>query len=249
MNWSFQLYSARNTSLAQSLATVSDAGYTSVEAYRDNFVDSDAFKRALDEHQLLVPSMHINIEPLRNEVEKCMQQAKDFGSKHIVCPYLLPAERPIDSKGWSELVSELADHASRWQDAGFTFAWHNHDFEFIALPDGAIPMQLILDNAPELHWEIDVAWIVRANADPLPWINNYGSRISAVHLKDVAPDGECVDEDGWADLGYGVVPWASVMPELAKTPATLYAMEHDNPSDLKRFATRSIASANTLIST
>lgn len=247
MNWSFQLYSARNTALVQTLAIVSEAGYSSVEAYRDNFIDADSFKRGLDEHQLLVPSMHINLGPLRDDADLCMRRARDFGSTHIVCPYLEPANRPIDSKGWSVLIAELSDHAKRWQDAGFTFAWHNHDFEFIALADGAIPMQLILDNAPQLQWEIDVAWIVRAGADPLPWIENHAARISAVHLKDIASAGECADEDGWADLGFGVVPWSSIMPRLVQTSAAIYAMEHDNPSDLHRFATRSIATANSLI--
>ncbi len=247
MNWTFQLYSARNTPLAQALTIVSEAGYTSVEAYRDNFVDADSFKRELDKHQLLVPSMHINIGPLRDQTDLSMQRAREFGSTHIVCPYLEPSDRPVDAAGWSELIAELSDHAKRWQDAGFTFAWHNHDFEFVALADGAIPMQLLLENAPSIHWEIDVAWIVRAGADPLPWIDEHASRISAVHLKDIAAQGECADEDGWADLGHGVVPWSSIMPKLAQTPTTLYAMEHDNPSDLRRFATRSIATANALI--
>ena len=135
MNWSFQLYSARNTALTQTLAIVSEAGYSGVEAYRDNFIDPDLFKRALDAYELLVPSMHINLGPLRDEADMCMRRARDFGSTHIVCPYLEPAERPIDFAGWSVLIAELSDHAKRWQDAGFTFAWHNHDFEFAALAD------------------------------------------------------------------------------------------------------------------
>lgn len=247
MNWSFQLYSSRNTDLAQALSIVSKAGYSSVEAYRDNFINADLFKRLLDEHQLLLPSMHINLGPLREEAESSMQRARDFGSLHIVCPFLEPENRPTDSAGWSLLIAEVSEIAKRWQDAGFTFAWHNHDFEFVALADGAIPMQLLLDGAPELNWEIDVAWIVRAGADPIPWIDAHASRISAVHLKDIAPSGECKDEDGWADLGFGVVPWSSAMPKLLKTPASIYAMEHDNPSDLVRFATRSIATANALL--
>jgi sugar phosphate isomerase/epimerase len=106
-------------------------------------------------------------------------------------------------------------------------------------------MNVLLDSAPNVHWEIDIAWIVRADADPLPWVEQYLDRISAVHMKDLAPAGECADEDGWADVGYGVIDWASLLPGLQQTPARLYAMEHDNPSDLQRFARRSIERANT----
>ncbi len=37
MNLSFQLYSARNTPLPDALDSVVNAGFSSVEAYRDNF--------------------------------------------------------------------------------------------------------------------------------------------------------------------------------------------------------------------
>jgi sugar phosphate isomerase/epimerase len=175
-----------------------------------------------------------------------MQLARDFGSTHIVCPYLDVDERPTDAPGWTALGAELSGHAQRWRDAGFEFAWHNHDFEFHALPDGAVPMQLLLEQAPELQWEVDAAWIVRGGAEPQHWIRDYASRISAVHLKDIAPEGECQDEDGWADFGHGVVPWETLMPLLSQTSAHIHAVEHDNPSDLRRFATRAIAAANRL---
>jgi len=244
MNMNFQLFSARNTEIGDALQIVADAGYSGVEAYRDNFVDAAAFRSNLDKHGLKVPSMHINLDPLRTDAAAMMQRARDFGSQHIVCPFLAVEDRPADSKGWQTLIAELSDHAKRWADAGFTFAWHNHDFEFVALPDGALPMQLILENAKELQWEIDVAWIARADADPMPWIQDHLSRISAVHLKDIAAAGECTDEDGWADFGHGVVAWNAIMPAVAKSSATVYAVEHDNPSDLNRFATRAFATAS-----
>jgi sugar phosphate isomerase/epimerase len=246
MNWLFQLFSARHTALTESLRIVAEAGYVGVESFRDNFNDPEELKQGLDLYGLQMPSMHINLDPLRQQPEECLRRAREFGVQHIVCPYLEEPDRPTDSSGWVTLAAELSDLAKRWQDAGFTFAWHNHDFEFNKLQDGATPMQLILETATELHWEIDIAWIVKAGVNPANWIEQNASRISAVHMKDIAISGECEDEDGWADLGHGIVPWTSLMPLLNKTPAALYIMEHDNPSDLQRFATRSITSAAAL---
>ena len=45
-----------------------------------------------------------------------------------------------------------------------------------------------------------MAWIVRGGADPFEWIKRYADRIASVHIKDIAPAGECEDEDGWADV-------------------------------------------------
>ncbi|MGA1137307.1 MAG: hypothetical protein ACO30K_13910 [bacterium] len=53
------------------------------------------------------------------------------------------------------------------------------------------------------------------------------------------------DEDGWADVGHGVIDWPSLYGQLQKTPATWYVMEHDKPNDVARFARRSLATVQT----
>jgi len=125
---------------------------------------------------------------------------------------------------------------------GKTFAWHNHDFEFDVLSDGSVPMQVLLEHAPEIHWELDIGWIQRAGESPATWLQQHAKRVSAIHLKDVAATGECLDEDGWADVGHGTVDWQSLLVEMKKSNANVFAVEHDNPSDLNRFAKNSFES-------
>ena len=69
----------------------------------------------------------------------------------------------------------------------------------------------MLDAAPGIGWEMDVAWVIRGGADPLKWIAEYGPRITAVHVKDIAPAGQNANEDGWADVGHGTVDWAGLI--------------------------------------
>jgi sugar phosphate isomerase/epimerase len=89
---------------------------------------------------------------------------------------------------------------------------------------------------------MDVAWVVRGGQDPLAWIKKYGSRINAVHVKDIAPAGEALNEDGWADVGHGTMDWQALATAIkAGTNARYWVMEHDNPSDVDRFASRSLA--------
>ena len=57
MDWSFQLYSARNTEIGEALKIISDVGFTSVEAYGDNFVDADGF-RAVSYTHLTLPTIY-----------------------------------------------------------------------------------------------------------------------------------------------------------------------------------------------
>jgi sugar phosphate isomerase/epimerase len=108
-------------------------------------------------------------------------------------------------------------------------------------------MNILLDGAPDIDWEMDVAWVMRAEQDPMEWAEKYGSRITALHVKDLAPKGEAQDEDGWADVGHGTMNWRALLPRLkSNTAAAHLVMEHDNPSDLERFVSRSIQSVTGL---
>ena len=109
-----------------------------------------------------------------------------------------------------------------------------------------MPQDLIFEGGPDLEWEIDVAWVVRGGADPAAWITKYAPRITAAHLKDIALAGQNANEDGWADLGEGVVDWTGLMPLLRTTPCQIFILEHDNPSDHARFARRSLLAAKGL---
>ncbi|ODT05857.1 MAG: xylose isomerase [Mesorhizobium sp. SCN 65-20] len=244
MNWSFQLYSARNFQpWDKVLKVLAGLGYKEVEGYGGVYDDPSAFRALLDENGLAMPSGHFGIDLLEQDFGKAAGIANTLGIKLIACPWLEPAQRPTDAESWRAFGRRLAVVGARVRDAGFDFAWHNHDFEFAAV-GGQVPQRLILEAAPDIGWEMDVAWVIRGGSDPLHWIEEFGPRILAAHVKDIAPVGEATDEDGWSDVGHGTVDWAGLVTALRKnTPAKYFIMEHDNPADFDRFARRSIAAA------
>lgn len=242
MNWSFQLYSARNFKpWSDVLAMLARHGYTQVEGFGGVYDDPAGLRAEMDRNGLTMPSGHFSIDALEGDFDGVRRIADALGVRLLVCPYLMPDRRPADAAGWRAFGARLAAVGETARAAGYRFAWHNHDFEFRALPDGSVPQKLILDAAPAIGLELDVAWVVRGGADPMAWIDAYADRILSVHVKDIAPAGENAGEDGWADVGHGTVGWKTMLKQLRlKTPATVYAMEHDNPSDVERFARRSI---------
>ena len=70
-----------------------------------------------------------------------------------------------------------------------------------------------------------MAWVQVGGQDPLKWISKYGNRIVAAHIKDIAPKGECADEDGWADVGTGIMNWPEIMTDLRAARTKYYVME------------------------
>jgi sugar phosphate isomerase/epimerase len=239
---SFQLYSARNfPPLESQLRIIAEAGFANVEAYDALYADAAEVSRLIKKYGLTARSGHFALATLETAFDQCIGAAEALGIDILVAPYLAPDARPRDSEGWNALGERLSAIGDRLRRAGHGFAWHNHDFEFEPLPDGSFPIERLL--VENVLWEADVAWIVRAGADPKRWIQRYGAIMSLVHVKDIAAQGEKRDEDGWADVGAGIVDWAGLWPLCVEAGAEIMVAEHDNPSDLARFAN---ASAKTM---
>ncbi|UTH47957.1 sugar phosphate isomerase/epimerase [Loktanella salsilacus] len=240
-DFSYQLYSSRDFGpTPETFGMLAALGYAHVEGYGPVYEDLDATKKALDETGLTMPSGHFAMDMVENNPDRVIEIAKALGIRKIIVPYLMPADRPKDAAGWTAFGKRLAAAGKPLQDAGFQFGWHNHDFEFIALPTGELPIDLILANE-SVGFEFDVAWAAVAGKDPADVIAQYGDRIIAAHVKDRAPAGQNANEDGWADAGHGTLDWPGHFSALKAAGCDLFIMEHDKPADDNRFASRALA--------
>ncbi|WP_309082761.1 sugar phosphate isomerase/epimerase [Chelativorans sp.] len=247
-DFSYQLYSSREfPPLDETLRMLKRLRYDQVEGYGGVYGDLDGLKAALAETGLAMSSGHFSLDTIETEPEKVLEIARATGMQAVYCPFLVPDQRPSDAAGYARFGERLRKAAEPLNGAGLTFGWHNHDFEFRPLPDGSIPMAEIFRGGPGLSWEADIAWIVRGGADPIEWIERYADQLSAIHIKDIAPEGEAADEDGWADVGSGTVDWKRILDTVRqKTKARFFVIEHDKPNDHERFARRSIENASKL---
>ncbi len=241
---SYQLYSSRNfPPLGDTLAMLAGAGFAAVEGFGGLYPDPAKLGElavALHTTGLAMPTGHISLELLETDPDFAIEIARTLGMARVYCPYVMPADRPKDGEGWRAFGARLQTAGAPLRSAGLGFGWHNHDFEFVPTPDGTIPQDAIFSGGPDLEWEMDVAWVVRGGADPLDWIAKEGHRITTAHVKDIAPAGTTA-EDGWADVGHGTIDWSVMMPALRAAGCKVFVLEHDNPSDHIRFATRSLA--------
>jgi sugar phosphate isomerase/epimerase len=245
---SYQLYSSRNfPDLQRQTAMLAKLGLKHVEPFGGLFGGSDALnglKQALAENGLTAPTAHVGAPSWRGEFDTVVRSLKELGVQTAFMPAVPPNEREQDKEGWQRLGRELADYARRIKDHGIRFGWHNHAFELVRLPDGSMPLEWILGENPDVLWQVDLAWAVRGGQDPAALVECYRDRIASFHVKDIAPAGECADEDGWADVGHGTLDWAGLLPVMRSTPATVWVLEHDNPNDDSRFAARSFATVS-----
>jgi len=249
-DFSYQLYSSRNfPPLGDTLKMLADIGYAQVEGFGALYADPDAIdvlEAGLKDTGLTMPTGHFGLDMCLDDPAAVLDIAKRLGVKGVIVPFIMPEDRPSDSAGWTAYATSLVKAGKPFQDAGLHFGYHNHDFEYARTPQGDLPIDLIMGASDDLKLEFDVAWAVRANADPMDTIAKHGSRILSAHLKDIAASGTCEDEDGWADVGHGTMDWATLMPTLRDAGCTYFITEHDNPSDHYRFASRALAAAKSL---
>ena len=239
-NLSYELYSSREfPPIEKTLSMLAEIGYKEVEGFPGVYDDVARLAAALESSGLAMTCGHFDINAMEKDLGACLDIASTLGLKSIYCPYLIPDERPSDAPGWTEVGSRLARLAEKVDEAGFGFGWHNHDFEFQPLGDGTIPIDHLLGASDLVTWEADFAWVIKGNADPMEYIRRYGNKITSVHIKDIAEDGMCEDEDGWADVGKGTVDWKALLEALREFPVKHYVVEHDKPSDDMRFAKNS----------
>jgi sugar phosphate isomerase/epimerase len=243
MDFSYQLYSARNAaSLDETLATLKQLGYAQVEGWGGQFGDPAGLAASLKKAGLSMPTAHIGYTQLQ-DTDAAIRIAETVGIKTIYCPAPPSNDYREGNGNWAELAAGLARIGKALNAAGVGFGYHNHAWELKQGGDGKYPIETILDASSGLEWEMDLAWLVKGGADPLAWMDKRGSRITAIHVKDIAAQGQAVDEDGWADVGYGTLDWRSLLESAKKkTKAKYFVMEHDKPSDPIRFARRSIES-------
>lgn len=243
--FSYQLYSSRNfPPLSRTMDMLARAGFAGVEGFAGLYADRaglEAMASGLTANGLTMKTGHFSVDQVENAPDWVLEVAGTLGTEKVIVPWVHPDARPADGAGWRAFGERLQRAGEPLVKAGLGFGWHNHDFEFRPDAQGVLPIAALFEGGPALEWEMDVAWVVRGGADPLHWITAEAGRITAAHVKDIAPAGENAAEDGWADVGQGVVPWATLLPKLRDIGVKHFILEHDNPADDTRFAARSLA--------
>jgi sugar phosphate isomerase/epimerase len=242
---SIQLYSLRDyRDLEAQLAALTELGFRQVETLGGHLADAAATRRLLDRFGLAAPTGHVGLVELRERPDRVIEQAGTLGIEQLFMPAVPAGERdgqPADY--WRALGAELGELAARWAGRGPALGYHNHHWELVPYADGTTPLEHLFAGAAgsPLNWEADLAWLARGGAEPLGWLERYGDRLVAVHVKDLASAGQNADEDGWATIGEGTLDWPRLWRESLARGARFMVLEHDKPRDPVGFARASRA--------
>jgi sugar phosphate isomerase/epimerase len=113
---------------------------------------------------------------------------------------------------WLETVRVLNAAGRRMKEVGIKLLYHNHDFEFVRLPDGRLPMEVLMDGLARGDCDLclDAGWVWFAGVDVVAVMQAYGARIRTLHVRDFAGRTSCA-------LGEGRVPVAEILSAVPST--------------------------------
>lgn len=215
-----QMYSLRDDTALDAVATlkkVADMGWQNIELCGSYGMEAAEMKAILDDLGLKVVSAHVGAitDPDAFRREVAFQHA--MGNTDIILPYYsMPTLEET-----KRAVENIAKLGEAYRAEGFRFGYHNHAFEFQALPGTELRPIDLLSQIPEMKFQPDVYWIRYANCDPVEFIRSHPGRILSVHMKEYAPDGTNIE------LGNGILPWQEIMAEAEKAGTTLGILEQE----------------------
>jgi len=225
-----QLYTVRNEmekDFEGTLARVAEIGYRQVEFAGYYGRSPRIVKAILEKNGLKSPSSHIPLDSFEKELTRTLATAKTIGQTYLVCPWLAEASRKSldDYKRLAETFNRIA---AQVEDAGFKFAYHNHNFEFTPL-EGQIPFETLMKGTdPKLvNFEMDLYWVERANQDPVKYLEANIGRVPLAHVKDMARG----PERSFADVGSGTMDFKTIFQACEKAGVKYYIVEHDKPEN------------------
>ncbi len=228
------------------MTKIKEFGYDGVELAGLYGLESAFIRETLKEIGLTPISAHVAFAEMMEDLDKVIADYKEIGVKYLVMPYMAEEYRPVNPEGFEKFLPLLNEVGQKIHDAGMTFLYHNHDFEFVKLPDGRYGYDAMFEAIPHdnLMSELDTCWCDVATGEAPEFIKKYTDRIPVVHLKDYIKKGEVknmykligidAEEDdsdtgyfGFRPVGFGQMIWEPVLEASVKANANWVVVEQD----------------------
>jgi len=246
-----QVYSVRHMleegkyDFASLMKKVKEIGYDGVELAGLYDLTPEYVRDVLKEVGLVPISAHVPLVEMMADAEKVAKDYSLIGVKYIAVPYL-PEEYRHLTPGYEKVIAEITRIAGVLKAHGITTLYHNHDFEFVTLPNGTFGLDDIYTQIPAdlLQTELDTCWVKVAGQEPDAYVRKYTGRAPIVHLKDfykkgnpknlyklIGIDTEEAEEDTgffeFRPVGLGMQDWQSILDAAVDAGAGWVVVEQD----------------------
>lgn len=217
-------YTKTPLQIKESLHKVKEMGYSVVQLSALGKIDMYELKDILDKEGLSVAATHDSFDRLKNNSDDVIKEHSLWK-----CPYVgvgsMPPEYAHDEDGLKRFAKDASKVAKVYKDAGFTFIYHNHNFEFKKFSKRTGFEILFGESDPDVFFsEIDTFWVQYGGGDPAYWIEKMAGRVPVVHFKDMVMGDK---SQLMAEVGEGNLNWKNIISSCEKAGVKWYIVEQD----------------------
>jgi sugar phosphate isomerase/epimerase len=222
------LYTMR-TPLAQdfegTLAQLAAIGYATVGVSGRHGHDAAQIRGMLDRTGLKAVLEHVGYTTITNGGwEKALEDVRTLGGKWIVIPSLPGSMH--NPAGYREAARRFNEAGLAARRAGLKLLFHNHEPDHRVVDGELLYDILVNETDPALvGFELDLYWAAKGGGDPASYFREHPRRFPALHVKDMAPNGD------FADVGSGVLDFAAMFRYARRGGVKQWLVEHDQPAD------------------
>lgn len=165
------------------------------------------FKTLLSETNTTMVASHANVF---ENLDAQAAQAAEVGMKYLICPWIGGQKTLDDYKKKAEEFNQIGE---KLKSHGLKFAYHNHDYTFVA-QEGSMGQDVLMENTdPALvDFELDIYWVHVAGINPAEYMAKYPGRFRLCHVKD-AEAGTGDPHQKGVLLGAGEIPYADLIKQ------------------------------------
>ena len=125
------------------------------------------------------------------------------------------------------LAPVIREAVKLFRDSGKTLLVHNHDMEW-RQDGGTSVMRWLLENVPELGFELDLGWTEVAGIDSVRLLRDYPDRFPLLHIKEIAKGARA-----WTAPGEGILPLKELLAAAKDMPLSDRALILDQDDSIR----------------
>jgi sugar phosphate isomerase/epimerase len=207
-----------------SMKKIADIGYKAVQVSGIGPISHEDVKAVVDKYGLKICITHVGFDYLQNSIGDAIAQHKLWDCPNIAIGSLPQSYRGSE-QGFKQFARDATEVGRQLAEAGFTFSYHNHSFEFVRYGKRTALDIIYAESDPRyLKAEIDTYWVQHGGGDVIQWITKLQDRMPVIHFKDmVMLDGK----QTMAEIGEGNLNWEGILQACEKSGVEWYAIEQD----------------------
>ena len=221
--------------------------------------DAKQAKKILTEFGLSCPSLHTDLDALRDHMGPLAEAANTLGATYVTLPGIPDDERK-NLDAYKKVAADFNKVGESAKKYGVRFAYHNHGYGFSEL-EGEIPTLMLLKQTdPSLvYLQMDLFWTVAGGADPIKLFNDHKGRYRLMHVKDMKSQarfsGDGGDAQQWmalwgemTNVGDGVLDLKNILAAAKANGMEHFIIEQDMVKDPQIALKRSVDNFKKLVS-